>query len=68
VAGAGARPKEWTTIKSLLSQLRKRSDSLESEVLFAGSLTDSSGVLKKVERTELLTEQLLMKLHTVVWA
>jgi len=64
LAGA-ARPKEWPVLKVLLAGLRKQTECIEGEILFAGSLTDAGEVAKKLERIQLLIDQVVGKFRAI---
>jgi hypothetical protein len=65
LAGMAARPKEWPALKVLLTGLRKQTECIEGELLFAGSLTDASEVAKKLERIRLLIDQVVGKFRAI---
>ena len=64
LAGA-ARPKEWSAMKLLLSGLRNQIECVEGELLFAGSLTDAGEVAKKLEKIQLLIDQVVGKFRAI---
>lgn len=60
-----ARPKEWPAVKLLLNGLRKQIECIEGELLFAGSLTDAGEVAKKLEKIQLLVDQVVGKFRAI---
>ncbi|KAI1701388.1 putative E3 ubiquitin-protein ligase [Ditylenchus destructor] len=56
-----SRPQNWSQVKALLSNIRNKIESIDSELIFSGSLTDSAAVIGKVQEINALVGKVIDK-------